>query len=234
MDKAKALQELEAEFERKKREIEAKCQKSQTQLEVEADLMLRYRLTDPKLAETMAASILASQQQQHDVEMPLSSSSTTFLPQQMHTSPPSMVAFQQPMETSSNASLNVPRTVGATLGDRKSEVSVHPSDSISQVSRTSSGKCKTLTYKGTFTDFTIPPELVLFKCCCKANCDDIARGSISAHVKNIGHTGEMEKLTNKSKQERVAIMNDRGWFEIGNDEFQDERGVQMKFTQIKP
>ena len=166
--------------------------------------------------------------------MPPSSSSSTFLPQQMHTSPPSMVAFQQPMETSSNAPLNVPHAVGAPLGDRKSEVSVHPSDSISQVSRTSSGKCKTLTYKGAFADFTIPPELVLFKCCCKANCDEIARGSISAHVKNIGHTGEMEKLTNKSKQERVAIMNDRGWFEIGNDEFQDERGVQMKFTQIKP
>ena len=135
MDKAKALQELEAEFERKKREIEAKCQKSQTQLEVEADLMLRYRLTDPKLAETMAASILASQQQQHDVEMPLSSSSTTFLPQQMHTSPPSMVAFQQPIESSSNAPLNVLHSVGATLGDSRSHVSsLRPSDSISQVS----------------------------------------------------------------------------------------------------
>ena len=142
MDKAKALQELEAEFERKKREIEAKCQKSQPQLEVEADLMLRYRLTDPKLAETMAVSILASRQQQYDVEMPLSSSSTTFLPQQMHTSPPSMVAFQQPMvafqqpmETSSNAPLNVLHSVGATLGDSRSHVSsLRPSDSISQVS----------------------------------------------------------------------------------------------------
>ena len=224
MDKAKAMQEL-ATMEARRKQLEALLlqeqsppQKSQSQLKGEQLLKETYGI-NAKVAEAMVANILqiaAAETQHVDVEMP-----------------PSMVAFQ-PMETSSNASLNVPRTVGATLGDRKSEVSVHPSDSISQVSRTSSGKCKTLTYKGAFADFTIPPELVLFKCCCKANCDDIGRGSISAHVKNIGHTGEMEKLTNKSKQERVAIMNDRGWFEIGNDEFQDERGIQMKFTQIKP
>ena len=44
----------------------------------------------------------------------------------------------------------------------------------------------------------------------------------------------MEELTTKSKKERLAIMNQRDWFEIGNEEYEDERGVQMKFTQIKP
>jgi len=198
MDKAKALQELEAEFERKKREIEAKCQKSPTQLQVEADLMERYRLTDPKLAETMAVSILASRQQQYDVEMPLSSSSTTFLPQQMHTSPPSMVAFQQPMETSSNASLNVPRTVGATLGDRKSEVSLHPSDSISQVS-TASGRGKAKSGRGRYADITILPQNLNFKCFCDEFHIPILKGSITTHADCDTHNNKVRDLLSDPK-----------------------------------
>ena len=141
MDKAKALQEL-ATMEARRKQLEQLLlqeqfppPKSQTQLKGEQMMKNIYGITDAKVAESMVANILAmatAETQQHDVEMPPSSSSSTFLPQQMHTSPPSMVAFQQPIESSSNAPLNVPHS---TLGDSRSQVSSpRPSDSISQVS----------------------------------------------------------------------------------------------------
>ena len=240
MDKAKAMQEL-ATMEARRKQLEALLlqeqsppPKSQTQLKGEQMMKNIYGITDAKVAESMVANILAivaTETQQHDIEMPPSSSSSTFLPQQMHTSPPSMVAFQQPMETSSNAPLNVPHAVGAHLGDRKSEVSLHPSDSISQVS-TASGRGKPKYCRGKYADIIILPQNLNFTCFCNALNVPILKGSMTTHADCPTHNNYVRDLLTESKDFR-AYMKESGWTETAQNEYTDKFGNKAVFQALK-
>jgi len=241
MDKAKALQELATMEARRKQLEELLLQeqspppKSQTQLKGEQMMKEIYGITNAKVAESIVANILAmatAETQQHDVEMPPSSSSSTFLPQQMHTSPPSMVAFQQPMETSSNAPLNVPHAVGAPLGDRKSEVSLHPSDSISQVS-TASGRGKAKTARGKYADITIVPQNINFKCFCDPLFIPILKGSITAHADCPTHNTKVMEILTDPKVDFRAYMKERGWTETAQNEYTDKFGNKAVFHALR-
>jgi len=191
-------------------------QKSQSQLKGEQLLKETYGI-NAKVAEAMVANILqiaAAETQHVDVEMP-----------------PSMVAFQ-PMETSSNASLNVPRTVGATLGDRKSEVSLHPSDSISQVS-TTSGRGKAKAGRGKYADITILPQNLNFKCFCDEFFIPILKGSVPTHADCNAHNHKVCELLTDPKVDFRATMKKRGWTETDQNEYTDAFGNKAVFHALK-
>ena len=239
--KAQVLQEL-ATMEARRKQLEqlllqeqSPPPKSQTQLKGEQMMKEIYGITNAKVAESMVANILAmatAETQQYDVEMPPSSSSSTFLPQQMHTSPPSMVAFQQPIESSSNAPLNVPHAVGAPLGDRKSEVSLHPSDSISQVS-TASGRGKAKSGRGRYADITILPQNLNFKCFCDEFHIPILKGSITTHADCDTHNNKVRDLLSDPKLDFRATMKKRGWTETDQNEYTDAFGNKAVFHALK-
>ena len=191
-------------------------QKSQSQLKGEQLLKETYGI-NAKVAEAMVANILqiaAAETQHVDVEMP-----------------PSMVAFQ-PMETSSNAPLNVPHAVGAPLGDRKSEVSLHPSDSISQVS-TASGRGKAKSGRGRYADITILPQNLNFKCFCDEFHIPILKGIITTHADCDTHNNKVRDLLSDPKLDFRATMKKRGWTETDQNEYTDAFGNKAVFHALK-
>ena len=225
MDKSslikKEMEELAYRYECQKKllaEIESKPRKSLAQLEMEA--MLVNKGTDPKIAEELASSMMGIvAKQTQDVDMTTSSFQNP--PLQI----PMPLSFQLPIP-----SYKPP--------DLKSEASIHPSDSASQISSScsSSSRCKTKILQSTHATFTILPETERFKCFCLENNAPIKRNSIKGHVENTSETNAHHKVMkalfeHDNKQQRKAFMKSRGWIENGDDQFKDVAGNQVKFHQ---
>ena len=119
--------------------------------------------------------------------------------------------------------------------DTKTEVSIHPSDSVSQArsssaSSTSSSRSHTLTYDTPYVTFTIAPNVARFVCFCKPNHEGVKRGSVKTHLEGVGHMKAMEDLYKKmDKKQRVKQMTAFGWEEIGDDFFKDSLENKVTF-----
>ena len=210
----KEMEELAYKYECQRKllaEIEAKPRKSQAQ--VQAEEMLVMSGIDPKKAEELASSMMGIVAKTQDVEMTSSSFQNPPLP---------VMSFQLPMP-----SYKPP--------DLKSEVSIHPSDSASQISSSCSSKNKIKILRCIHATFTVPPLTEKFKCFCMLNHAPIKRGSVQGHVSNPcesnTHYKVMMALYEKdTKEQRKAFMKLRGWTEIGDDQFQDVAfGNQVQF-----
>ena len=115
--------------------------------------------------------------------------------------------------------------------DTKTEVSIHPSDSVSQTqsSTTSSSRSRTLTYDMPYVTFTIAPNVDRFVCFCKPNHEGVKRGGIKSHLEGEGHKKAMEDLWKGTPEARLKYMTALGWEEIGINLYKDSLENKVQF-----
>ena len=115
--------------------------------------------------------------------------------------------------------------------DTKTEVSIHPSDSVSQThsSTTSSSRSHTLTYDMAYVTFTIAPNVDRFVCFCKPKHEGVKRGGIKTHLEGDSHKKAMENLGKMDTKERLNYMTGLGWEEIGINLYKDSLENKVHF-----
>ena len=85
-----------------------------------------------------------------------------------------------------------------------------------------------LIVNGSHGDFMIMPHLLALKCCCSQN-SHIPREAIKSHIESALHGSAMNALWNMAKDQRRVIMNQIGWFQVGEEQFSDANMNQLAF-----